>query len=208
MIASRHPILTIGHSTHPLDGFIALLKQHEVTALADVRSAPYSRFNPQFNREPLEQGLKSAGIAYAYLGRELGGRSDDPSCFLNGRVQYDRLAQTEYFRSGIERVLRGSRDHRIALMCAEKEPLDCHRTLLVARALAELGVEVQHILADGHLEPHDVAMERLLRLHGLSNPELFSRTRDERVAEAVALQASKVAYAQQGIVADAESEAT
>src|ERR1035437_1825005 len=99
------PVLTIGHSTHSLAAFVGLLRQHSVTALADVRSTPFSRFNPQFNKETLEHSLKSHGIKYVFLGRELGARSDDPSCYENGRVQYARLARTELFRSGLERVM-------------------------------------------------------------------------------------------------------
>ena len=125
-------VLTIGHSTHAFDAFTALLHRHHVTAVADVRSAPYSRFNPQFNRKPLTEALKVQGMRYVYLGRELGGRSDDLDCYEDGRIRYDRVAATESFKSGLARVVQGAAKHRIALMCAEKEPLDCHRTLLVA----------------------------------------------------------------------------
>jgi uncharacterized protein (DUF488 family) len=90
----RIEVLTIGHSTHPIETFLGLLHQHGVTAVADVRSAPYSRFNPQFNKDALEHDLKEHGIRYVFLGRELGARSDDPSCYDKGRVQYGRLART------------------------------------------------------------------------------------------------------------------
>src|SRR5437870_5320444 len=100
----NHPVLTIGHSTHSMDAFIALLRQHGVTALADVRSAPFSRFNPQFNKEALKHSLKAHGIKYVFLGRELGARSPDRACYENGRVQYARLARTESFHAGLDRV--------------------------------------------------------------------------------------------------------
>lgn len=196
-------VLTIGHSTHALDAFMALLKQHTVTALADVRSAPFSRFNPQFNKDALDRELKTHGIKYVFLGRELGARSDDPSCYENGRVQYGRLARTELFIQGIARVMKGAGEHRIALMCAEKEPLECHRTLLVARALDEQGVEVVHILGDGRLESHSAAMERLLDLTGLPHDDLF-RSRADLVAEALARQEEKVAYVDEKVAAEAE----
>jgi uncharacterized protein (DUF488 family) len=196
-------VFTIGHSTHPLDEFIALLKQHAVTALADVRSAPFSRFNPQFNKCALARDLQAHGIKYVFLGRELGARSDDPSCYENGRVRYGRLARTELFKHGIERVMKGAGEHSIALMCAEKEPLECHRTLLVARALDEQGVEVTHILSDGRLESQRAAMERLLDLTGLPQEDLF-RSRAELVAEALARQEDKVAYVDETVAADAE----
>ena len=108
MEARKKDVLTVGHSTHPLAVFLDLLRQHGVTALADVRSSPYSRMNPQYNRESLAAALKDEGIKYVFLGKELGARSDDPACYQNGRVQYQRLAQTSLFKSGIERVLQGA----------------------------------------------------------------------------------------------------
>jgi uncharacterized protein (DUF488 family) len=152
MSAQQSAVFTIGHSTHPIETFLELLRAHAVTAVADVRSAPFSRFNPQFNEDALAHSLKTADIAYVFLGRELGARSDDPACYEQGRVHYGRLAKTALFQAGLGRVLHGSEKQRIALLCAEKEPLDCHRTILVARALTERGVAVEHILADGRLE--------------------------------------------------------
>ena len=159
---TKHPIFTIGHSNHSLEDFLALLSKHHVTAVADVRSAPWSRFNPHFSRNALSAALKARGIRYVYLGRELGGRPDDPALYdEGGHVRYERVAQTSGFRDGIARVAGGAATHRIALMCAEKEPLDCHRTHLVARALDAEGVEVVHILADGGIERHAETMGRL-----------------------------------------------
>lgn len=193
MTATQHPVFTIGHSTHSLEAFLALLRQHDVTALADVRSAPYSRFNPQFNKDALERDLRAHGIRYVFLGRELGARSEDPSCYENGRVQYARLARTELFRSGIERILRGASDYRVALVCAEKEPLECHRTLLVARALRDHGVLVQHILADGRAESYEASVERLLDLVGLPRVDMF-RSHEELVTEALSRQEERIAW--------------
>ena len=173
---------------------MGLLVRHRVTALADVRSAPYSRFNPHFNREPLAAALKAQGIGYVYLGRELGGRSDDRSCYEDGRIRYDRLERTDRFREGLERVVRGAAEHRIALMCAEKEPLDCHRALLIGHALDKRGVKVAHILSDGGLESHSSLMDRLLAWFDLRPPEgeLF---RDELLAEAIARRVERVGHA-------------
>ena len=190
----QNTLFTIGHSTHPQERFIALLRQHGITALCDVRSTPYSRWNPQFNREALEQALPAHGIAYRFLGRELGARSDDPACYEDGKVQYPRLAETELFQSGLKRVLRGSREFsRIALMCAEKEPLECHRTILVARRLAALGVQVEHIHADGHLESHDAALSRLARIFNLPEYDLF-HSREELLADACSRQEERIAH--------------
>jgi len=183
-VIMRHSIFTIGHSTHPQERFIALLRQHGVTALCDVRSKPYSRVNPQFNREELEKALLAHGIAYRFLGKELGARSDDPNCYEGGKVRYSRLAETGLFKLGIKRVLRGMKDDfRIALMCAEKEPLDCHRTILVARHLAALGVAIEHIHADGHIESHADALSRLARILNLAEEDMF-HSREELLSDA------------------------
>ena len=121
------PIFTIGHSNHSLEGFLALLAKRRIAAVADVRSAPYSRFSPHFDRKALAAALEACGIGYRYFGRELGGRPDDPGCYENGRVSYDRVARTGRFRDGLARVREAAAEVRLALMCAEKEPLDCHR---------------------------------------------------------------------------------
>lgn len=186
-------VFTIGHSTHPQDRLIALLKTHGVTALCDVRSKPYSRMNPQFNKEDLKQALHKAGISYVFLGKELGARSEDPSCYDGGKVQYDRLAQTEIFREGLGRIEEGIRKYRISLMCAEKEPLECHRTVLVARHLDAAGHVVQHIHADGSLESHEDAMNRLLRQLHLPEHDMF-RSRKDILADAYRLQEKRIAY--------------
>ncbi len=191
---THNPILTIGHSSHSMEDFLALLVKHRVTSVADVRSAPYSRFSPHFNRDVLTVALKARDIHYAYLGRELGGRPDDPACYEGGRIRYERVAQTSGFRDGIVRVVGRAVTRRIALMCAEKEPLDCHRTLLVAPALDDEGVAVAHILAEGDLEPHARAMDRLMAKFDLSpNGDLF-QSREEVVAQAMARQAGRVSF--------------
>ena len=188
-------MFTIGHSNHSLDAFLALLRMHGIEAVADVRSAPYSRYNPHFNRKALTSALEEAGIAYVFLGGELGGRPADPSLYdADGRVRYDLVARTASFDDGIGRVLGLARDRRVALLCAEKEPLDCHRTLLVARALVERGVAVEHILADGSVEDHGATMDRLVAAHKLPTGGDMLRSRDEVVSEALDRQAGKRAY--------------
>ena len=188
-------VYSIGHSNHPIEAFVGLLRQHGITAIADVRSAPYSRHNPQFNRDELARALESAGIGYVFLGEELGARPKDPSCYRNGRVDFARLAACEAFRRGIERVLRGAEEHRVALMCAEKEPLDCHRTILVCRHLKQQGVSVKHILADGTVEDHRGTEARLLKATGLDLPLFATDTGDsESLNEAYAQRAEEIAY--------------
>jgi len=194
MHAAGVSVLTIGHSTHDSEAFVALLQRHGVTEVADVRSSPYSRFNPQFNREMLANRLAANGVEYAFLGQELGGRPDNASCYENGQVRYDRVRKTLSFQRGIERIVRDMAEHRIALMCSEKEPLECHRTLLVAQALQAQGVAVEHILADGDLETHAAAMDRLLTLHDDPQQEDLFGPRDERIARAIAKQTEGIAY--------------
>ena len=189
----EQPVLTIGHSNHVPEVFLNLLRMHGIQAVADVRSSPFSRFNPQFNKDVLERFLHRDGIHYAFFGRELGARSQDPACYENGRVQYARLAQTELFKAGLERVMESAVRYRLALMCAEKDPLECHRTLLVARALAERGWRVNHIHSDGHLETQDQAMDRLLNVTGVPGEDLF-RSRDELVRDAITRQEQRIAY--------------
>mgnify|MGYP001133230141 CR=1 FL=1 len=190
-------IFSIGHSTQPLDRFIALLKQQQIDVVADVRSSPFSRYNPQFNRESISEALRSAGIKYAFFGKELGARADDPSCYVNGKVQYSRLASRKEFKEAVERLLKGAIDYRIALMCAEKEPLDCHRTILVSQELSKGGTEVQHIHHDGSLETHTAALERLLDITGVPTTDLF-KSKEELLCEALERQESRIAYQESG----------
>ena len=195
-------VLTVGHSTYPIGDFVFLLRTHGVTAVADVRSAPYSRFNPQFNREAVSKALAEQGIRYSFVGRELGARSKDPACYKDGRVHYTRLARTAQFQRGLDRVIEEACRHRVALMCAEKDPIDCHRTILVGRELLRRGTDVAHILADGRLEPHEETMGRLLTRLGMAEPNLLF-SRDEQIEQAYAVQAARIAYVDE----DASGEA-
>jgi uncharacterized protein (DUF488 family) len=137
--------------------------------------------------------LATAGIAYVFLGKELGARSENPACYKQGRVQYVRLAKEAIFLEGIDRVKQGMARYRIALMCAEKDPIECHRALLVARRLFESGIPVNHILADGSLESHENMESRLLATCKLPEGDMF-KSRDEFVADAYLLQGERVAY--------------
>ncbi len=186
-------VFTIGHSTHALDSFVGLLRRHGVDEVADVRSTPYSRFNPQFNRDSLANSLVPHGIGYVFLGHELGGRPDEPACYENGRIRYDRVAASPVFQRGLDRVIQDAAARSVAIMCAEKEPLECHRTLLVAQALGVRNVAVQHIRADGTLEDHAAAMDRLLVMHGdPPQGELFGADGD-RLKRAIARQTERMA---------------
>jgi uncharacterized protein (DUF488 family) len=162
-------LYTIGHSNHDIDTFITLLKQHGVTALADVRSTPYSRYMPHFCQKPLKAALEKAGIRYVFLGRELGARPDDESCYVEGKALYERIAATDSFARGLDRVATGSQKFDVALMCAEKDPLTCHRAVLVCQHIKQFPLEINHILSHGDLEPHFHLEERMLKLNGLAD---------------------------------------
>src|SRR6266704_1874150 len=125
-------IFTIGHSNLELGRFVSLLKQHVIQGVADVRSSPYSQYNPQFNREPLQRALGEQRISYVFLGEELGARRSEPECYVNGRADYSLIARTPAFIRGLERMLQGAWKMRVAMMYAEKDPIDCHRCILVS----------------------------------------------------------------------------
>ena len=191
-----NPLFTIGHSNLEAAVFLELLRQHKIEAVTDVRSSPYSQYTPQFNREVLQAALKQAGINYVFLGDELGARRAERECYENGQAIYERIAQTPSFKSGLERLWAGAKKYRIALMCAEKDPLTCHRTILVCRNLKNSGAEIQHIHSDGHLESHAEAERRLLQTLKLPAEDFF-RKPSEILDEAYATQGKKIAYAEE-----------
>jgi len=191
-------IFTIGHSTHPLHQFIGLLKHHGITAVCDVRSTPYSRIKPQFNREKLKKALQQSGIAYVFLGKELGGRSEDQSCYVRGKVQYERIAKTELFQKGIERVREGMKRYRIALMCAEKDPIACHRSILICRNLRDWQIDIRHIIGHNSIETQ-IDLEKRLIAQLKLYPDLFKDTHANALTErAYEVQSDKIAYVENG----------
>lgn len=194
MVSINQPeVLTVGHSTLSWEHFLALLRIANVTAIADVRTLPFSRHYPHFNREELHHELLSNGISYVFLGKELGGRPSENRYYFNGIADYEKMAQTSEFNKGLDRVVEGAKKHRIALMCSERKPLECHRCLLVGRALAERGVRVSHILGDGRIVSHSEIEDMLLDVSGRGNDDLFA-SRAERLATAYREQARKVAF--------------
>jgi uncharacterized protein (DUF488 family) len=153
---SRAAILSIGHSNHAIERFVALLREHGVAAVADVRSRPYSRWVPHFNKAALSSALAAAGIRYLFLGRELGGRPEGDEYYDDdGRVDYARRARAPDFAAGIERLLHVARQGSTAILCAEEDPRRCHRRLLVTPALLAHGAEVIHLRGDGRAEPEE-----------------------------------------------------
>lgn len=189
----NNEIFTIGYSTFSLDVFINTLKKFQINAVADVRSQPYSQFKPEFNRDCLKEELSKNNIAYVFLGEECGARVDDQKCYVNGKVNYDLVAQNQKFKNGIERIKKGMEKYNIVIMCAEKDPITCHRTILVCRNLQFDGVTIKHILSNGRVEEHKDSEQRLLRLFKLNHPDMF-RSDEQRLNDAYSLQGEKIAY--------------
>jgi uncharacterized protein (DUF488 family) len=143
-------LFSIGHSNHPIEHFLGLLKQHGIEVLVDVRSQPFSKYATQFNVEAIRESLRQADIKYLFLGKELGGRPDGTEFYDDeGHVNYARVAQADFFLKGLERLEKGAEQFRVAMMCSEEDPACCHRFLLTTRVLEKRGVEVQHIRGDG-----------------------------------------------------------
>ena len=156
-------LFTIGHSNLSIEAFVLLLQKHEITAVVDVRSHPFSRYLPHFNKSEITASLSRVGIQYVFLGKELGARPEDLSCYdISGKALYDRIAATPLFSQGIQRLLKNAANYKISLMCAEKDPITCHRTILVCHKLREFNLQINHILSDGNLESHQHLEERLL----------------------------------------------
>jgi len=186
-------LFTIGYSPHSLDSFFHVLSRHEITALVDVRSSPYSKYKPEFNQESLTRFLTIKKIAYVFLGDYCGARIDDPSCYVNGKVDYRLVAKNQKFKEGLIRIKKGMENYKIALMCAEKDPITCHRTILICRNLLQPEIKIKHLLSDGSVETHEESEKRLLKLFKLNDPDLF-RSEQQRIDDAYSLQGEKIAY--------------
>jgi uncharacterized protein (DUF488 family) len=156
---------TIGHSVHNTNEFIELLKKHNIKYIVDVRSTPYSQYTPQFNRESLKTYLENSKIGYIYMGDVLGARYNNPELFFNNQtiVNFQKVSKLPSFKKGIERVIDGiQKGYVLALMCAEKDPFDCHRFILVSHELTKSGVCVLHIMENGELQNTETLEKRLL----------------------------------------------
>jgi uncharacterized protein (DUF488 family) len=222
-------LFTIGHSNHSIAEFIALLQQHKITALADVRSHPYSRYLTHFSQDALKKALQEVAIAYVFLGNELGARPRNQNCYVNGKAIYKNIAATSEFAAGIERICQGAERYQIALMCAEQDPITCHRAILVCPYLKDRGLKIQHIGKNGDLENHDLLEARLLKIHQLNpakeivnsaiqlslplaldnsddlsqdNQDLATLSPGERLIIAYRLQGEKIAYLDKNLAAE------
>lgn len=149
-------IFSIGHSNHPSDKFVQLVKQHEIKLIVDTRSYPFSKFAPHFSSGSIENILKEIGIEYLFLGKELGGRPQESEFYdSEGHVLYWKLANTSKLREGVQRLEEEAKKHRIAILCSEEDPTCCHRRLLVGKVLSGRGFALQHIRSDGRIQSED-----------------------------------------------------
>lgn len=149
-------VFTIGHSNHPIETLLGLLESRGIQAVADVRTSPYSSYATQFDKGAIDAALRAAGIRYVFLGDSLGGRPDDPRCYdVDGRVLYGRIAESPAFQAGVDRLLGGAAQMRVALLCGEEDPAGCHRRLLIGRVLRERGVQVIHLRGDGRAQTEE-----------------------------------------------------
>ncbi|MGE5326805.1 MAG: DUF488 family protein [Deltaproteobacteria bacterium] len=197
-MAYGRTIFTIGHSNLEPDEFLALLAGAKVGVVADVRSVPQSTRFPQFSQAALEGALRETGLDYVFLGEELGGRPDDPAAYHdNGRVNYAARRKSFAFRSGIEQLLRLANDKAVAILCAEEDPLDCHRFLMICPELVAVGTTPSHLRRNGTVESQVAAEDRLLAVHGFAGVAantLFPEARAEALEKAYELQAQRAAF--------------
>ena len=195
MSEQNNILYTIGHSNHTIEYFIELLKRYEIGMVVDVRSVPYSRYCSQFDKSILSVALPAVKIHYEYLGKELGARPEDPGCYEGGCVNFERAAGRKEFKDGVQRFLTSMGNYSVVLMCSEKEPLDCHRTILICRSLKDYKLDIKHILEDGAIEEHLDAERRLVKLlkieRTLFEPDL---TESDLIEQAYDRQARKISH--------------
>ena len=192
-------VFTIGHSTHDIDDFIGLLKKHEVNCLIDVRSQPYSRIAPQFNKDRLNSVLKSYNILYAHFEKEFGARHTKPSLLdEDNKVDFDKVREGAEFKQGIQRLRKAlNLEYTIALMCSEANPFDCHRFSMISYQLIREDLEVSHILRDGNLRENNDLEKQLLEKYNKKLPQntLFETVTEERqIEKAYRLRGKDIAF--------------
>lgn len=198
-------LYTIGYAKHSLESFVATIRKHEINAIADVRSVPFSSFAPTFNRNSLSNYLKLNNIQYVFLGNECGAKIDDPSCYNDGKVDYKLVAKHKKFQSGLSLIIKGSEEKTIALMCAEKDPINCHRMILICRSLKKFGLAMHHVLDADIVESQSESEHRLLKLFKLNQLELF-HSKNDQLERAYDKQGERIAYKEDSDSGESNSE--
>jgi uncharacterized protein (DUF488 family) len=189
-------LFTVGYADLSTDRLLYLLKEHIIDVIADVRSSPFSRLYPEFNYDNLKNILRSHGLKYVFLGKELGARRTEEECYVNGKVLYDQVYKTEAFQDGIRRLMNGLDKMRVALLCAEKDPLDCHRAILICRYIRDKNIHIKHVINNGKLEDHADLEVRLLNLFRLNNMDIF-RTQKDALEDAYRRQAERISFSKE-----------
>jgi uncharacterized protein (DUF488 family) len=188
-------LFTIGYSGLDMPGFVALLRASAIDVVCDVRSTPYSTYKPDFTRGPFRGHLNAADIKYVFLGGLLGARPRDRSCYVDGQATYERIARTADFAAGLDRVRKGVRSLNLALVCSERDPIECHRAVLVCHHLGDLHDRTTHVHTDGATEDHAAFEARLVAVHGLTPPPLLAAPGDWEVAVTAAYERQSAAIA-------------
>lgn len=191
-MTSPHTLYTIGHSNRSPDEFVGLLHQHHVTVVADVRSQPTSARFPYFSSDPLQARLRDEGIEYRFWGDELGARREEPECYEAGQAKYNLISRAFAFQAGLDQIRVVLEKHPVALLCAEKDPLTCHRMILVCRHLRE-ECDIVHIIDEQQAETQEEAEARLLESLGLPPRDLF-RSEREMLSDAYDQQGERIAF--------------
>jgi uncharacterized protein (DUF488 family) len=204
---SNETIYTIGHSTHEFEYFISLLNKYGINCLIDVRSAPFSRMAPQFNKDVLSSALGNHDILYAHFAEEFGARHTKPSLLdENGKVDFEKVRQTEKFKEGIQRLKKGLElDYKIVLMCSEADPFDCHRFAMISYQLVKEGLQVRHILKDGSVVENSELENQLLKKYQKKLPRstLFETvTREMQIEAAYQLRSKAIAFSASKLVSE------
>jgi len=174
------PLWTVGYGSRSVEQVIELLGGNGIDCLVDVRTSPYSRFKPEFNRETLNHDLTRAGIRYVFLGDALGGRPDAPECYMDGKVDYDRVREREIYQRGIDKLVAAWRQNmKVAIFCSEGKPEECHRSKLIGPSLVERGIEIVHIDENGDGQTQDQVIARITggQIGLFGDPSFTSRKR-------------------------------
>jgi uncharacterized protein (DUF488 family) len=199
----KNKLFTIGHSNRDLPTFVSLLRENGVTVIADVRSQPYSKRYPQFDQQSLKITLRQESIEYVFMGNELGARRSERECYVSGKARYELIAKTYAFQDGITRIKEGAARHCIALMCSERDPLICHRTILICRYLQD-EFDLFHIIDSCRSEAHSELESRLFKVTGLPQRDLFS-SYGELLEQAYVSQAERIAFVDTHHQSDSQS---
>lgn len=194
-------IFTVGHSQHNIDYFISMLHTYEINYLIDVRSMPFSKYATEYNKEIVKVSLAESNIKYVFMGENFGARPKNKDLYsAKGYLDFSKMKKSNKFLEGIDSLIKGiDQGNRIALMCTEKEPIECHRAILVANAFFEKGIEVEHILADNTVQTHRELNKQLLDIHfpdryQISLFENENLTEKEFLNKAYEIQNEKIGY--------------